>query len=393
FVYTLLGDGLLLSQIALHEMYGDAFAHGAPLKVPPHSLPVSLRDELWRAMEAELQREFDVSSTLVNRFNAWRHMTLGLPPVSQPLSIEQIEHYQPLTSATTLEQAARTQLGWITAWRIDRYAFASLKQATFYLQASDTEADETVRDQAKAARSNNQAAVKKRRLQQLAIERNGRTAKKPLEPGVKDFDADMAQTQLREAAEEFAAAYRDPDHLASSLSRVIPANAPPVVVLRIITADARVECRQMKAAGQARVSQLFAPPAGRYNHPDEKTRGAVDEIGNATQPPGLLRALFDDQVHDSRAWFLYSLGREPMGSYFRERMVFFGEASRRELALNPETRETMLAGITPLPDSGLSVAARPAVMDAQRMAEAQQAIKALWEAQYPKASGVSDALS
>ncbi|EPN14826.1 hypothetical protein, partial [Pseudomonas syringae] len=76
------------------------------------------------------------------------------------------------------------------------------------------------------------------------------------------------------------------------------------------------------------------------------------------------------------------LGREPMGSYFRERMVFFGEASRRELALNPETRETMLAGITPLPDSGLSVAARP-----------QQAIKALWEAQYPNASGVSDALS
>ncbi|EPM44027.1 hypothetical protein A256_27193, partial [Pseudomonas syringae pv. actinidiae ICMP 19103] len=80
-----------------------------------------------------------------NRFNAWRQMTLGLPPVSQPLSIEQIEHYQPLTSTITLEQAARTQLGWITAWRIDRYAFASLKQATFYLQASDTEADETVR--------------------------------------------------------------------------------------------------------------------------------------------------------------------------------------------------------------------------------------------------------
>ncbi|WP_017708693.1 T6SS phospholipase effector Tle1-like catalytic domain-containing protein [Pseudomonas syringae] len=386
-------DHLLLSQIALNDLYADAFAHGAPLKVPKNSLPIPLNNELWRAMEPDVVLEFIVAPILVTRFNAWRQMTLGLPPVFQPLSIEQIEHYQPLTSATTLEQAARTQLGWITAWRIDRYAFASLKQATFYLQASDTEADETVRDQAKATRNNNQAAVKKRRLQQLALERNGRTAKKPLEPGVKDFDADMAQTQLREAAVEFAAAYRDPDHQASMLSQVTPANAPPVAVYRIITADARVECRQMKAAGQARVSQLFAPPAGRYNHPDEKTRGAVDEISNATQPPGLLRALFDDQVHDSRAWFLYSLGREPMGSYFRERMVFFGEASRRELALNPETRETMVAGITPLPDSGLSVAARPVVMDAQRMAEAQQAIKALWEAQYPNASGVSDALS
>ncbi|EPN33201.1 hypothetical protein A243_16002, partial [Pseudomonas syringae pv. actinidiae ICMP 18883] len=185
------GDGLLLSQIALNDLYADAFAHGAPLKVPKSALPIGLLHESWRAMDIELAQQFEAAPTLVNRFNAWRQMTLGLPPVSQPLSIEQIEHYQPLTSATTLEQAARTQLGWITAWRIDRYAFASLKQATFYLQASDTESDETARAQAKTARNNNQAAVKKRRLQQLALERNGRTAKKPLEPGVKDFDADM----------------------------------------------------------------------------------------------------------------------------------------------------------------------------------------------------------
>ncbi|EPN38239.1 hypothetical protein A242_29108, partial [Pseudomonas syringae pv. actinidiae ICMP 19095] len=130
-----LGSGLLLSQIALHDLYADAFVHGAPFKVPKTAVPVGLSHEVWRVMDLELQREFDIAptlaTTLATRFNAWRQMTLGLPPVSQPLSIEQIEHYQPLTSATTLEQAARTQLGWITAWRIDRYAFASLKQATF----------------------------------------------------------------------------------------------------------------------------------------------------------------------------------------------------------------------------------------------------------------------
>ncbi|EPN30421.1 hypothetical protein A243_27742, partial [Pseudomonas syringae pv. actinidiae ICMP 18883] len=102
------GDALLLSQIALNDLYADAFVHGSPLKVPEEVVPVGLRSEHWRAMEPELVREFMVAPSLVNRFNAWRQMTLGLPPVSQPLPIEQIEHYQPLTSATTLEQAART---------------------------------------------------------------------------------------------------------------------------------------------------------------------------------------------------------------------------------------------------------------------------------------------
>ncbi|MDI2590467.1 hypothetical protein POF45_03345 [Pseudomonas sp. 681] len=120
---------------------------------------------------------------------------------------------------------------------------------------------------------------------------------------------------------------------------------------------------------------------------------AMDETGNAMQPAGLLRALFDDQVHDSRAWFLYSplFGREPIGSYFRERMVFFGEASRRELALNPEAKATMLAAGTPLPASESVVAAHPPVMDAQRMAEAQQAIKAHWDAYYAKVGEVNNA--
>lgn len=384
-------DGMLLSQITLHELYADAFVYGAPLKVPKSALPLGKRHEVWRVLDLTGEVEFSVSPTVVNRFNSWRMLTLGLPPVSQPLCTEQIERYHPLTSSTTLEQAARTQLGWITAWRIDRYAFASLLQKTFYLQAKDTEADKTVREKAEATRNAKQADVEKRRREQLAEERSGRVAKKPLEPGVKDFDADMGQTQLREAAEEFGDAYRDPNHLSSGLSRILPANTPPLAVLRIITADARVEGRQMKAAGRARVSQLFPPPAGQHNHPNEKTRGAVDETANASQPAGLLRALFDDQVHDSRAWFLYSLGREWMGSYFRERMVFFGEASRRALALNREAQDAMLAGGTSLPTSRTTAASQPPVMDVQRITEAQHAIDAHWNAYLAKVSEVKNA--
>ncbi|MEJ8865963.1 DUF2235 domain-containing protein [Pseudomonas jessenii] len=385
------GDGLLLSQIALNDLYGDAFAFGAPLKVPKNTLPIELRGELWRAMEDDLAQQFDVSTSLVTRFNAWRQITLGLPPVSQPLPTEQTERYQALPSTITLEQAVREQLGWITAWRIDRYAFASLRKTAFYLDASDTHADPDTRATAETQRKKAQAEIEKNRLQQRARERDGRTPKTPLAPGVPDFDPDIARTQLREAAEEFRANYHDPDHLASSLSRVLPANAPPAVVMRIITADARVECRQMKAAGRARVGELFPPPERERNHWDEKNRGNVDESRNAHQPAGLLRALFDDQVHDSRAWFLYSFGREPLGSYFRERMVFFGEASRRELALNPETQAAMLASGTPLPAYAPGVAARPPVMDAQRLAEVHQAIDAIWEDFYSKVGEAGDA--
>ncbi|MCK8688481.1 DUF2235 domain-containing protein, partial [Pseudomonas umsongensis] len=85
-------DGLLLSQIALQDLYADAFAHGAPLKVPKETLPVELRHEVWRAMEFAILEEFRVAPTLVTRFNAWRQLTLDQPPVQQSLSAEQIEH-------------------------------------------------------------------------------------------------------------------------------------------------------------------------------------------------------------------------------------------------------------------------------------------------------------
>jgi hypothetical protein len=383
------GDGLLLSQIALHDLYADAFAHGAPLKVPKDTLPIELRHELWRAMEPEVVLEFIASPTLVNRFNAWRQVTLGLDLALRPLSIEQIEGYQPLPAQDTLEQALREQMGWITAWRIDRYAFASLKQAAFYLQAFDTQADKAVRSVAETKREEKQAQVVKRRKEQLASERFGREPRRPLEPGVKDFDADMAQTQLREAAEEFAADFRSPGPLDSVAIRValLAFNQD----LHQVTEVVRAERQRIKAAGWARVSQLFPPPQWEQNYPDESMRGNVDESRNATQPEGLLRALFDDQVHDSRAWFLYSLGRETWGSYFSERMVFFGEAGRRDLALYGGNDAAMLASTTTPPTSDPARAAQPPVMDAERLAQARQAIDALWQAHYAKAAKVSDA--
>jgi hypothetical protein len=381
-------DGLLLSQIALQDLYADAFAHGAPLKVPKETLPVELRHEVWRAMEFAILEEFRVAPTLVTRFNAWRQLTLDQPPVQQSLSAEQIEHYRPLPATTYLEQVLRNQMSWITAWRIDRYAFTSLKHTPFYLQASDLEADEGVKVRAEEKRDLNQAEVVKRRKQQRAREFLIREPNMPLEPGVKDFDADMARTQLREAAEEFAAHYRvlsltDPLVMWVALKMPIPG-----LIAHQLSTRVQLERQRMKAQGQARVGQLFPPPLREINHQNETRRGNVDESRNATQPEGLLRALFDDQVHDSRAWFMYKQGREWFGSYFGERMVFFGEAGRRDLAFYGENSE-VLAHTNP--NAGPAGTAQPVVLDAEHLAQAMQDIDALWEAFYAQAGEVKNA--
>lgn len=375
-------DRLLLSQIALNDLYADAFANGAPLKVPKDALPTELNNQLWRAMEDDVLEGFGVSPTLANRFNAWREATLGLPPSTQPLTAEQIERYEPHSATSTVEAALREQMGWITGWRIDRYAFGSLKQTAFYHAASDEHADSTKRAAAEAERNAKQTKIKIDRKNQLAREQQSSQPKKPLKPGCKDFDPDMARTQLREAAEEFAAHLRGPCVLADATMRVARLVHPPTLIAHQLTAEARAEREQMKAAGLSRLRQLFPRPANEFSSVDENRRGNVDESRNAAQPEGLLRALFDDQVHDSRAWFLYTKGREPFAGYFNERMVFFADADRRDLALYDAdgTQEPNAPRVT-----------QPGIMDREQLAQAQKNIDALWEAHSAQTSGVNDA--
>jgi hypothetical protein len=342
-------DRFLLSQITLNDLYADAFEQGAPFKVPEESMPEDYRLDHWRIMDFEVVESFRVTAYLTNRFNAWRDVTLGLAHVVESLS-EKRTVAQPILSTDTLEQAARTQLGWLTAWRIDRYAFASLKNTAFYRHATDTHSDPAQLAHARAERDKAQAEVAEGRKAYQRSVKNGHEEQKALAPGIKPIDPDLAQTQLRKAAQEFAADFRDPNHLRLAAHRLIPAGAPSLIVYEVIHVDAGAECLQLKAAGRARLGQLFPPPAGYYNHLDDNHRGQVDESLNAHKPEGMLRALFDDHVHDSRAWFFYVLGREPMGSFFRERMVFFGNASKRELALNDLQDNTLLAAhILPAP--------------------------------------------
>jgi len=376
-------DGLLLSQIALHDMYSDAFANGSPLKVPMTVLPQQYQNDSWRVMDPDIEIQFEIYPTLTDRFNAWRQATLGLAPAPQPLPIEQVEHYQPLPADKSVEDILRDQLGWITAWRIDRYAFQTLKREPFWIEATDTEAAPEDYERAKTAQAERQKAVEARRLEQQSLERRQRLPARPLEPGPKYFDADMAKTQLSDAASEFEVTYKQRQLEIVAANKSMPLSLPDNLKIAFFR-----EQEHLKALGRERVSLLFPPPSGELNHQSVKNRGNVREDFNAKKPLGMLRALFDNQIHDSRAWFMYQQGREPFGNYLCERMVFFGATRRRALARILERNQAVT-------DSGVvwpvAPAPHPGALDAEQLAQAQQAVDDEWQAFYASLGEVDDA--
>ncbi|CAI1909800.1 T6SS phospholipase effector Tle1-like catalytic domain-containing protein [Serratia ficaria] len=311
-------DSLLLSQIALHDMYASAFSTGAPLKIPPAMLPQELNQQLWRAMSPDLQEEFVIDSPLVHRFNAWRELTLNLT-TPEKIAPEEAAKYEPPRASGSLESLVENQIAWITAWRIDRYAKGTLVEQRFYKAASDKEAQPAVRKEAEKARNKKQQDVIDFRNEQKATQPADQMDDLVLHPGVKDFDPKMDKPQLFEAAKEFGKDYHDGYRIPDNLAQVVLDTVLQPMIFVLNTDDEPQEYRRIKADGDARVPTLF-PAAG--------------EGSNAQQPAGLVRALFDDQVHDSRAWFMHAaLGtREMWAGYFRYRMIYFSEKCNKSLS-------------------------------------------------------------
>ncbi|MGY2184475.1 T6SS phospholipase effector Tle1-like catalytic domain-containing protein, partial [Pseudomonas agarici] len=112
----------LVSQIVLHDLYAAAFLAGAPLQVPEAVLPKYLSSQAqWRTLGRDTLEEFNVSPAVIERFNAWRSKTLPVITTDQPVNHPAGE-YTPLLLGTTVEEGMADQLGWITGWRIGRYA-------------------------------------------------------------------------------------------------------------------------------------------------------------------------------------------------------------------------------------------------------------------------------
>ncbi|MCS4264808.1 DUF2235 domain-containing protein [Serratia sp. BIGb0163] len=311
-------DALLLSQISLNDMYAAAFSAGAPLKAPVDTLPVDLKKDEWRAMHPDLIKLFDIDIPLVNRFNAWRELTLNLT-TPEKITPEESSRYDPPRASGSLETIVENQIAWITAWRIDRYAKGTLVEQRFYQDASVKEALPAARKAAEEVRDKKQQEVIKARQEQMANQPVDQMDDLVLQPGVKDFDPDMAQPQLFEAAKEFGKDYHDGYRIPENLAQAVLDTVLQPMIFVLNTDDEPQEYRRMKADGDARVAILF-PAAG--------------EASNAEQPAGLVRALFDDQVHDSRAWFMHAVlsSREMWGGYFRYRMIYFSDQCNKSLS-------------------------------------------------------------
>jgi len=312
-------DGNLLSQIVLHELYSVAFSAGAPLKVPGNVLGADLRKNVWRIMDIERMNEFAISPELINRFNAWRELTLNLPPSKEKTTDEQAAEYIPPRASVSLEKAFENQIAWITAWRIDRYAKGTMLTTPFYERAKDSDALPGALKSSEAKRELQQGAVRARRQEKIASQPADKMDELVLEAGVKDFDPDIAKTQLKQAATEFGEDYLQQFRSPTSIGQLVLAVIPRQSIFMLNIDDRPREYALIKASAETKVTTLF-PPLG--------------EASNADMPAGLVRALFDDQVHDSRAWFMhYALGtREPWGSYFLYRMIYFGNKCNKSLS-------------------------------------------------------------
>jgi type VI secretion system secreted protein VgrG len=142
-------------------------------------------------------------------------------------------------------------------------------------QVTDTHADEPTRKQAESDRNNRQAKVRINRMEGMAGWRYGIAPKPVVAPGVPDFDPDIAQTQLREAAEEFRDEYQGPGFLVSIVALTFRRSVITGVIAHQYAADARAERERMKAAGEALVSRLF--PAAAI-----QTRRSIGDL----RPPG-----------------------------------------------------------------------------------------------------------
>lgn len=328
------GQGELLSQIPLHHMYRSAFAAGAPLQVPADVADVADSVEDWRKMDGRTLNEFDFTPQLVTCFNAW----------------------QKQAKAESLEDVIKREQALITAWRIDRYAGGIDKQG-FYSHVKNNDMSKETQAALKRLHAHklaeNAAAAQGKELPVLsAREQRQHEADLELVGGTdaytrintnKTFEPVLDDQQLRRAAAEFK---RDYTRSWGVLEDTFKAGG----VLNLLLGgtvylmneeDEAQEYAELYKNGTERNEELFV-------------RGV---IANGQQA---LVELFDEQVHDSRAWFMNSSGlgeREPFTDYFRYRLVHFDNESNKRLSVLAKGGRVVGVGIA-LASVGLSVKKR-----------------------------------
>ncbi len=326
---------LRLSNIALHDMYAAAFQAGAPLCALVADSPKTLAGKpMVYPMLSETARLFNINPEVITRFNAWRKITLKRDNSGQaPIK------YEPEQLGLPIEKVVEIQMAWMTAWRIDRYAKGNYYRQNFYKEANNMS-----RAEQDITKENNKKQQKeKTQLQKMAIDegqegagapaydKNGNIITYTDEQGVshqadfsypnlagpRPYEADVAKTQLEQAATEFKHDYEGKirEHTGLLDFPIDTLFKYPMYLLN--SDDERVDYERMKKSGDDIYLEGKGFPA--------KAEGDL----------ALVRDLFDDQIHDSRAWFMHDQlnTREPWNGYFRYRMTYMGNETNKSLSM------------------------------------------------------------
>lgn len=329
---ALAGTEHLLSQIPLQHLYAEAFKAGAPLQVPEFAWREGMHEE-WRKMSKDTFAEFNVSDQLIKRFNAWQ--------------ADAAQHIGPLEDMIEWQQAL------ITGWRIDRYAGGVEKQPFYQNAPPDMPKAEIEAWEAIQARNDaeTKAAAKgkpvptyteaqekeyQRHVQIVGGEEKANGMRRE-----KVFDPPLDHQQLKGAADEFRHDYKQEWGLLDDSMKVggVLDLLLGGTVFLVNEEDEAKEYAYLHKQGTELYEDLFSAP----NTPKS---GKED-----------LVALFDEQIHDSRAWFMNTsaLGpREPFTDYFRIRLVHFDNESNKELSLLATAGRVVGVGLM-LASVGLSI--------------------------------------
>ncbi|WP_137973944.1 DUF2235 domain-containing protein [Pseudomonas sp. F(2018)] len=352
------GQGELMSQLPLHHMYREAFASGAPLQVPPI---LSAKCEDWRKMSDESLLEFSLSELVTRRFNAWQSNAKPGP----------------------LEDVVERETALITGWRIDRYA-GGVGKTSFYGAIQTGDETQEIWDAKRRLHAHRHAEMARKRegivevscADRIAAGRTvgagdcqGYSTGESWEVGSpgkrfcfeedfklvgpekyeglntnKTYEPTLDRRQLRRAADEFRRDYEKSWEMGEdtlSVGGIINIALGGLVYL-INEEDEAEEYKEIWDQGTLEYRRLF-------------TQG--NQIAPGKED---LVKLFDDHVHDSRAWFMNSsfiAEREPFTDYFRYRLVHFDNESNKRLSLLAKTGRVVGVGIA-LASIGLSIKRR-----------------------------------
>jgi hypothetical protein len=334
------GNHELLSQLPLQHMFHEAYQVGAPLQAPADALSDEQKERWpWLVMDGATYDAFDISPTLTSRFNIWLDAQDNGP----------------------LEEVMAREAGLMTGWRINRYANFLFRttSAWAHVQGKDMSEEERSafaalhlrqREENTALRAGREPpAVPGEHEEHLALKRayEQRTGAPEIALNTaKTFEPSLDQRQLHGAMLDFRRDYipewnLNPLGPGLSQGSLINASVGGLVYL-LNEQDEAEEYRDLRRAGNREVVRWFGE----------------DHAPRNEEAWELVR-LFDEHVHDSRAWFMNAAlnEREVFSDYFRYRAIFFDDESNKRLSLLATAGQVVGVAVA-LASIGLSISRR-----------------------------------